>query len=90
MVRAFGPVDAEPRVALHVKNWRFFRKILLDGDLGFAEAYMDGDCDSPDLPTLIAMLAENQRALGRVTRTNPLHNLALKLLHRWRNNSREG
>ena len=38
--------------------------MLLDGDIGFAEAYMDGDCDSPDLPGLIALLAENQQALG--------------------------
>jgi cyclopropane-fatty-acyl-phospholipid synthase len=89
-VRTFGSADAERQVALHVKHWRFFRRILLDGDIGFAEAYMDGDCDSPDLPKLIALLAENQQALGGVARTNPLHNLALKLLHRRRDNSREG
>ena len=88
--RTFGGPDAEPQVALLVKDWRFFRRILLDGDIGFAEAYMDGDCDSPDLPQLIALLAENQQALGGVARTNPLHNLALKFLHRWRDNSREG
>ena len=50
-VRTFGAADAERQTALHVKDWRFFRRILLDGDIGFAEAYMDGDCDSPDLPT---------------------------------------
>src|SRR4029077_14350733 len=88
--RTFGDVDAERQMELHVRDWRFFRRILLDGDIGFAEAYMDGDCDSPDLPKLIALLAENQQALGGVARTNPLHNLALKLLHRRRDNSRAG
>jgi cyclopropane-fatty-acyl-phospholipid synthase len=63
---------------------------LLDGDIGFAEAYMDGYCDSPDLPALIALLAENEKALGSVAHTNSLHNLALRLLHRWRDNSRSG
>ncbi len=88
--RTFGAADAERQVALHVKDWRFFRRILLDGDIGFAEAYMDGDCDSPDLPKLVALLAENQQALGGMARPNPLQNLALKFLHRRRDNSREG
>jgi cyclopropane-fatty-acyl-phospholipid synthase len=89
-VRTFGAADAERQTALHVKDWRFFRRILLDGDIGFAEAYMDGDCDSPDLPKLIALLAENQQALGGMVHPNPLQNLALRFLHRRRDNSREG
>ena len=45
---------------------------------------------SSDLPGLIALLAENEKALGRVAHTNPFHGLLLKLLHRRRDNSREG
>ena len=86
----FGAADAERRAELHIKDWRFFRRVLLAGDIGLAEAYMDGDCDSPDLPKLLALLAENQQALGGVTRSNPLHNLMLRFLHRRRHNSREG
>jgi len=89
-IRTFGAPDAQPQVELQIRNWRLFRRILLDGDMGFAEAYMDGDCDSPDLPKLIALLAENQQVLGSVARTNLLQNLALKFLHRRRDNSREG
>ncbi len=88
--RTFGTADNGRQAELHVSNWRLFRRILLDGDIGFAEAYMDGDCDSPDLPALIALLADSQRALGGVARSNPLHNLMLRLLHRYRDNSREG
>jgi cyclopropane-fatty-acyl-phospholipid synthase len=88
--RVFGAADADPHATLQVKNWRLFRRILVDGDIGFAEAYMDGDCDSPDLAKLIALLAENQRALGSMARSNLLHNLLLRLLHRRRDNSREG
>jgi cyclopropane-fatty-acyl-phospholipid synthase len=79
-----------PRAEIEIRDWRFFRKVLLDGDIGFAEAYMDGLCDSPDLPALIALLADNERALGAVASRNPLHNILLKLLHRRRDNSREG
>ena len=73
-----------------IRNWKFFRHVLLDGDIGFAEAYMAGLCDSPDLPRLIALLAENERQLGTVARDNILRNLLLRLLHRRRDNSREG
>ena len=89
-VRVFGSAGAAPHAEIEVTDWRFFRKVLLDGDIGFAEAYMEGYCDSPDLPGLIALLAANDQALGSMARSNPLHNLALKLLHRWRDNSRAG
>ena len=88
--RVFGSADTGPEAEIEVTDWRFFRRILLDGDLGFAEAYMDGYCDSPDLPKLIALLAANDKALGRVTHSNVLHNIFLKLMHWRRDNSREG
>lgn len=88
--RVFGHPGTGPQARLDVTDRRFFRKVLLDGDIGFAEAYMDGYCDSPDLAALIALLAENEKALGSVAHTNSLHNLALRLLHRWRDNSRSG
>lgn len=86
----FGDPASEAKARLDVTDKRFFRKVLLDGDIGFAEAYMDGYCETPDLHGLIALLARNEQALGSVTRANPVHNLALRLLHRWRDNSRTG
>ena len=87
--RDFGDRDAALRAEINIHDWRFFRRVLLDGDIGFAECYVDGLCDSPDLPRLIALLAENERRLA-VDRKNPLRNLLLKLLHRRRDNSRDG
>ena len=84
----FGQGTGGPQAELHVRDWRFFRHVLLDGDIGFAEAYMEGLCDSPDLPGLIALLAENERSLGRMAHTNALHDLVLKALHWRRRNSR--
>ena len=87
--RVFGMPGAMVEGELNVSDWQFFRRVLLDGDIGFAEAYVDGLCDSPDLPHLIALLAENERLMG-VDRKNPLRNLLLKLLHWRRDNSRDG
>jgi cyclopropane-fatty-acyl-phospholipid synthase len=86
----FGPDQAERQAEIEIKDWGFFRRVLLDGDIGFAEAYMDGMCDSPDLPGLLSLLTDSEKALGGVTRTNFFHGMLLKLLHRRRHNSREG
>ena len=86
----FGPEGAGRHAEIHVTDWRFFRRVLLDGDIGFAEAYMDGLCDSPDLPGLLSLITDNEKNLGRVTRPNFFHTLMLKLLHWRHDNSREG
>jgi cyclopropane-fatty-acyl-phospholipid synthase len=88
--RSFGAAGAQPHTELHVRDWHFFRCVLLDGDLGFAEAYMEGFCDSPDLPGLIALLAENEKTLGRMAHPNFFHDKLLKLMHWQRRNSRRG
>ena len=90
MVRDFGPAGSQLRAELHIRDWHFFRSVLLDGDIGFAEAYMEGFCDSPDLHGLIALLAENEKSLGRMAHTNALQNVLLKFLHWQRRNSRSG
>ena len=51
---------------------------------------MDGYCNSPDLPRLIALLAANDKALGDVAHANRPPRPALKLMHWRRDNSREG
>jgi cyclopropane-fatty-acyl-phospholipid synthase len=88
-VRHFGAAAA-PSAELQIRDGRFFRRVLFDGAIGFADAYLDGTWQTPDLPGLIALLAENERALGKLARTNLLGNVLLKLMHRIRANSRRG
>jgi cyclopropane-fatty-acyl-phospholipid synthase len=85
----FGAASA-PAAELQVKDWRFFRRVLIEGAMGFADAYIDGACDTPDLPGLIALLAANEQALGRLGRASLFGNLLLKTVHRLRANSRRG
>ena len=56
--RADGPAGT---VTLH--RWRALRRLLTGGDIGFAEAYMDGDWSSPDLTAFIEMVARNQSVI---------------------------
>ncbi len=44
---------------LRVRREAFFRKCVLSGDIGFAESYLDGDWDTPDLTALVAWFLHN-------------------------------
>jgi len=44
-----GPVDPEDRVDIRVINDTFWFRLVVLADIGFAEAYMAGDCEVSDL-----------------------------------------
>ncbi|WP_291317367.1 DUF1365 family protein [Desulfuromonas sp.] len=59
----FGRAGEEPPVRLDVREYRFFRRAMLFGDIGFGEAYTDGDWTSTDLPGLLTLLAASERVM---------------------------
>ncbi|NDP41747.1 MAG: class I SAM-dependent methyltransferase [Aromatoleum sp.] len=60
----FGPGhDAAGRGEFTFTDWRLARDVLTGGDVAFAEAYMDGRWETPDLTALLAVLAHNHAAL---------------------------
>ncbi|RIB17343.1 S-adenosyl-L-methionine-dependent methyltransferase [Gigaspora rosea] len=56
----FGPKDSTLRVNIKIINNSFWVRLLLLGDLGFAEAYMIGDVTCDDLPALIKIFVANR------------------------------
>lgn len=68
--RIFGDNEnGKPHAVMKLYNWRPFARLMIGGDLGLAESYMDGDWDSPDLATLFKVCGaddslSNPRALG--------------------------
>jgi cyclopropane-fatty-acyl-phospholipid synthase len=55
----FGDPDATERHTLQIVREDFFRRLALRGRVGFGEAYVAGDFETPDLPGLIALLGRN-------------------------------
>ena len=55
--REFG--SGEPVAVIRVRREAFFSKCVLAGDIGFAEAYIDGDWDTPDLTAVVAHFVRN-------------------------------
>lgn len=79
-----------PSATLAITRWRALRRLALGGDVGFAEAYIDGDWTSPDLVALIGLVARNMSALNRTIGGMRLVRLVERLRHMLRGNSRRG
>lgn len=62
--RAAAGAAPGPQAELALHRWRAVRRLLLEGDTGFAEAYMDGDWTTPDLAGLLSFGAVNMGAIG--------------------------
>ena len=82
--------DDGPQGVLVLRRWRTLRRLLLQGDIAFAEAYMDGDWDSPDLPALVELAGRNIPTLSDAFDANWFHRMRNRVLHRMNANTRRG
>jgi cyclopropane-fatty-acyl-phospholipid synthase len=78
------------RASLQVHDDALFDRVLARGDIGFAEAYLDGQWDSPDPALLLTLLANNREALRRAIYGHWRSLLAARLRHWLNRNSRAG
>ena len=85
-------VGKEPGHAavMNIRSYNFAARVLKGGDIGFAEAYMAGEWDSPELPILLETLVNNYDHIRRLFDGNPLINGINWLGHRLNRNSRRG
>ncbi len=79
---------------MDIKRYDFFRKCVLQGDIGFGESYVDGDWETNSIPSVISWFLLNADSSPTVSgsrrRWLPVNFLKglNRLLHRIRNNSR--
>ncbi len=90
--QVFGAAgDSTPGGKLEVLDPRFWRRVLVGGGIGAAEAYADGLWRSADLTALLRVMARNMESSGRLEAgVARLRGLVDRLLHRLRRNSRSG
>jgi cyclopropane-fatty-acyl-phospholipid synthase len=87
--RMYGDRASEQRAEIHVHDEAAALRLLLHGETGAGEAYMDGLWSSPDLEALLRLAALNRSALAMDARRwrRPLE-LPRLLAHRARRNSK--
>jgi cyclopropane-fatty-acyl-phospholipid synthase len=60
-----GEPDSGPEAEVRILDERFFRHVLVHGEIGFAEAYMDRLWDTDDLVTVLQLALENRDKVDR-------------------------
>jgi cyclopropane-fatty-acyl-phospholipid synthase len=88
LVREFGSRAAEetlplglPAIAcVRVLRPAFFKKCFWSGDIGFAEAFIDGDWETPDLAAVVAWFILNLEHAPTLSGSQQARSLALNLL----------
>ncbi|MGE5469868.1 MAG: class I SAM-dependent methyltransferase [Bacteroidota bacterium] len=82
--------DGEHGVTMQVHDEATFGMVLARGDIGLAEAYLDGYWDSPDITGLLTLLAQNREALKKAVYGSWRNLLAARFRHWLNRNSRAG
>ncbi len=88
--RSFRGRHPGPRAEVKLNRASAVRRFATGGSLGFAEAYLDGDWDSPDLARLLELLALNNEAYIDDFYGKSWFRLLARLQHLFRPNSKNG
>ena len=88
--RVFGDPSSARRAEIHIHDEAAAVRLLLHGETGAGEAYMDGQWSSPDVEALVELAALNRSALalGRSWWNLPLE-IPRRLAHRARRNTKD-
>ena len=89
IIHCTGPRPG-PSGRMNLHRWRAVRRLLLGGDVGFAEAYMDDDWSTPDLTALIELAAINHETMMPSLIGSYAAQLLNRLMHLRRGNTKRG
>lgn len=82
--------DGEHGITLQVHDEAMFAMVLARGDIGLAEAYLDGLWDSPSITGLLSLLAANREVLKKAVYGSWRNLLAARVRHWLNRNSKTG
>jgi cyclopropane-fatty-acyl-phospholipid synthase len=81
-----GNSVAQASITLH--NWNVFGAALKSGDIGFAESYIAGDWNTPNLTELLKLFGANRRELEEVVYGTWFGRLLYRVEHLLNHNSK--
>ncbi|EGJ09208.1 MULTISPECIES: SAM-dependent methyltransferase [Rubrivivax] len=82
--------DGEPRASMRMIDWGVCSATLKSGDIGFAEAYIDGQWTSPDVVALLQLFIANRDAVEEAIYGRWWGSLLHRFKHLLNRNSRRG
>lgn len=88
-IARFGSGDL-PHAAMRLVNWEVCTAAIKRGDIGFAEAYIDGHWTTPDLAALLKVFIANRQAMEEVIYGTWWGSALDRIKHLLNRNSRRG
>ena len=85
----YSAPEPGPDATLVIHRWRTLWRTIRRGDMGFAEAFIDGHCSSPDIAKVVELFVRNEAMLARISGWVPVQILN-RLFHMRRANTRRG
>ena len=79
-----------PQARVVINDYRFMGRVMAAGDIGFAEGYMAGEWDTPDLTAVLESASLNFDRIGQLSAGNPLMRMFNFFAHLLNRNSRKG
>ncbi|MDF1722429.1 MAG: cyclopropane-fatty-acyl-phospholipid synthase [Minwuia sp.] len=94
LVAGMATTEAEaagaPVAVVVLHRWRALRRLFTGGELGFAEAYLDGDWSTPDLAAFFRLVQTNRARLSEMAQGLAVRRSLDFLFHRRHANTRAG
>ncbi len=75
---------------MEIRDFGMARRIVANGDLGAAEAFLEGMWDSPNITAFLELFARNKDALHERLKGFPFARFAARIYHIARRNSKSG
>ncbi|MBU3627844.1 cyclopropane-fatty-acyl-phospholipid synthase family protein [Polynucleobacter sp. AP-Reno-20A-A9] len=88
--REFGIQSDTLHAEIHILEWSVFKEIMSHGDIGFAESYIQGKWNTPDLKALLELAIRNRTILEKAIYGNWYGSIFYRLKHWLRDNSKAG
>jgi cyclopropane-fatty-acyl-phospholipid synthase len=89
--RTFSFGDGAGEAAtMTVRDWHFAKRVLTNGDIGFAEGFMAKEWETDDLPKLLTLLANNVERFARLLEGGLVGKVLNWMRHQRRANTRRG
>jgi cyclopropane-fatty-acyl-phospholipid synthase len=89
-IKSFGDNSEQLHAEIHILDWSVFKQVLSHGDIGFAESYIRGQWNTPDLKSVLELAILNRTILERAIYGSWFGSIVYRLRHWLRDNSKSG
>ncbi len=83
-----GGIEPGPAAAMKLSNYGFASRLINGGDIGIAEAYLNGDWDTPDLTQFLYLFCVNHELIQTMLGGKPVVRFVQSVRHWFNRNTR--